>query len=116
MTEEEVANHFNEHDSFVLFSDYENLPCVLVEAQVSGMPIIATDVGGVKEIVDSKSKGIIINARDEYALLESLHNILDDFRNYNLEEIRALAIQKYGEEAIGETMINVYKKVLKISQ
>lgn len=115
MTEEEVANHFNEHDAFVLFSDYENLPCVLVEAQVSGMPIIATDVGGVKEIIDSKSKGIIINARDERALLESLSYFLNNFESYNLEKIRDSAIQKYGEKAVGQAMINVYKKVLKTS-
>ena len=116
MTEVEVANHFNEHDAFILFSDYENLPCVLVEAQVSGMPIIATDVGGVKEIVDSKSKGIIINARDEDALLKSLHILLNNFKSYNHEKIRDLAIQKYGEEAVGQAMINVYKKVLKTNQ
>ena len=115
MTERETADNFNSHHAFILFSDYENLPCVLLEAQVSGMPIIATDVGGVIEIVDSEKYGIIINARDENALKESLHQMIDDFDKYDTQAIRSTAIQKYGEEAVGQAIIDIYKKVLNIN-
>jgi len=112
MDEQQVADNFNSHDAFVLFSDYENLPCVLVEAQVSGMPIIATDVGGVKEIVDSSDCGIIINKKDEKALLESLNQMIENFDVFQRDQIRSKAIEKYGEDAVGQEMISIYNEIL----
>ena len=114
MTEKEVAEIFQKHDVFVLFSNYENLPCVLVEAQVCGMPIVATDVGGVTEIVNSDVDGIVIQARDEDALVESLSDVIDNFDKYDSEKIRNRAIEKYSDDAVANAFIEVYEEVFKI--
>jgi len=114
MTEAEVANILSLKDVFVLFSDFENLPCVLVEAQMSGMPLVATDVGGIREILRSKEDGILIPARDESKLLESLHEMINNFDDYNGAEIRQRAVKKYSEEAVADAFISIYKDVLKV--
>ncbi|MCP5108458.1 MAG: glycosyltransferase family 4 protein, partial [bacterium] len=49
---EEVAQYMKESHFFVLFSDYENSPCVIVEAMASGLPVIAVHVGGIPELVN----------------------------------------------------------------
>ena len=115
MNEQEVADIYNEHDAFVLFSNNENLPCVLVEAQACGMPIITTDVGGSDEIVDSEDFGIVIQARDEPALLKSFHKMLDNFDQYDTQKIRDIAVQRYSDDAVAKAFIDVHKQVLNLS-
>lgn len=115
MNEQEVADIYNEHDAFVLFSNHENLPCVLVEAQACGMPIITTDVGGSDEIVDSENFGIVIQARDEPALLKSFHELLNSFENYDAKKIREVAVKRYSDDAVAQAFIDVHKQVLNIT-
>ena len=47
----EIAALLKEADLFVLTSRFENLPCVLIESISAGVPIVSTNVGGIKEIV-----------------------------------------------------------------
>ena len=67
-TTTEVAQLMSEHDCFLLFSNYENLPCVVVECLTMGLPVIGTNVGGVSEMINA-ANGFVIEAKDEKALL-----------------------------------------------
>ena len=49
-----VANYMRQAQLFVLPSLWENLPCVLIEAIASGLPILSTQAGGIPEIVDEE--------------------------------------------------------------
>ena len=114
MNETEIAEIFQSHDVFVLFSDYENLPCVLLEAQMCGMPLIATNVGGVSEILSNEQDGILIEAGDEIGLFNSLNQMIDNIDKYNPSLIRERAIKQYSEKVVTDNFIEIYKNVLSL--
>lgn len=107
----EVATVMKAHDLFVLFSNFENLPCVIIEAQASGLPVLASDVGGIAEMVDADS-GLLVAAKDENALLEKLNLMLDQIENYDSASIRANAVARFSYEKVGERFKEIYEEVL----
>ena len=111
-TSQEVAQAYQDADFFVLFSNFENLPCVIVEAFASGVPVLSTAVGGIAEIV-SPERGILIPSGDEDALLQGMNTLLDHSQEYNREAIRDYAIKTFAAQNIGQQIFKVYQKVVK---
>jgi len=64
-------------DAFVLASSNEGLPVALMEAAALGVPIVATRVGGVPEIVDD-TDGVLVPARDPDALAGAMAALASD--------------------------------------
>ena len=78
-------------DAFVLPSLWEGMGIVLVEAALSGLPIIATKVGGISEVVSEEEADLIeLENRDGQDLSLALDNLID---NYNTIEV-ATKIEK----------------------
>ncbi|MBR0177784.1 MAG: glycosyltransferase [Bacteroidales bacterium] len=109
-TSAEVAKAYQKADFFVLFSNFENLPCVLVEAFASGVPVLSTSVGGIAEIVSSE-RGILIPQGDEEALLQSMNQMLDHCREYDRKAIREYAVTTFAAQNIGQQIFEEYKRI-----
>ena len=110
-TTKEVAQSMSKNDCFLLFSNYENLPCVVVECLTMGLPAIGTNVGGVSEMIND-TNGIVIESKDEVALLESLHLLIDKIDTYNKTEIATNAKGLYSYETVGKQFLDIYNKIL----
>jgi glycosyltransferase involved in cell wall biosynthesis len=110
----EVAEYMKNADFFVLFSNYENAPVVISESLICGKPVISTDVGGIPEFVN-ESNGILIPARDENKLLESLDYMLDHFQEYDAEKLRQEAVEKFSMKTVGKIITRQYEKILGIN-
>lgn len=65
-------------DIFLLTSDFEGLPNVLLEAQVTGLPVVATRVGGVPEAVIEGETALLATKGDEQALVRHCRALLED--------------------------------------
>lgn len=63
-------------DIFVLPSQYEGLPLTILEAMAMGLPVVATAVGGVPDIV--KGNGLLVKAGDTNELAEAMINLVDN--------------------------------------
>ncbi|MBR4148155.1 MAG: glycosyltransferase [Bacteroidales bacterium] len=111
-TSAEVAEAFASADGFVLFSNFENLPCVIVEAFASGVPVLTTDVGGIAEIVNPE-RGILIHSGDEDALLQGMNTLLDHSDEFDKTAIRQYALKTFAVPIIGQQIADAYKTVVK---
>ena len=96
----------------MLFSNFENLPCVIVEAFASGVPVLSTAVGGIAEIV-SPERGMLIKSGDEDALLQGMNTLLDHCNEYDRGAIRDYAIKTFAAQNIGQQIFEEYKKIVK---
>jgi glycosyltransferase involved in cell wall biosynthesis len=110
-TSAEVAQAYQNANFFVLFSNFENLPCVIVEAFASGVPVLSTAVGGIAEIL-SPERGILIPSGDEDALLNGMNTLLDHCQEYDREAIRDYAIKTFAAQNIGQQIFEEYKKII----
>lgn len=74
----DVTSLLEESHVFVLLSDWEGLPISIIEAMRAGLPIIATNVGGVNELISEYENGFLINRDDKDLLKKRLKQLLID--------------------------------------
>jgi glycosyltransferase involved in cell wall biosynthesis len=78
LSQAEVSDRLAKTDVFVLPSYAEGVPVTLMEAMGSGLPVVATQVGGVSELVEEGVNGFIVRPGDPDALAERLIELLGD--------------------------------------
>jgi len=109
----EVGNYLKKSSVFVLFSNYENLPCVILESFACGTPVISTDVGGVSEYFPN-SFGYLIKPKDEIALENSILNIYNKKLNFNKKLMQNYAENNFGVKSISKIFSTLYSKILNV--
>ncbi len=105
---EEVARRMRRADFFVLPSLFENLPCVLLEAFASGLPAVATRVGGVPDVLKPFC-GILVEPKDPKGLAEAISRMLHHHADYSPERIRGYACRNFSAEAVGRKLDSIYR-------
>jgi glycosyltransferase involved in cell wall biosynthesis len=106
----DVSKQMKQASSLVLFSRYENLPCVIVEALCCGLPVIATDVGGIKELI-SENNGVLVQSENENELTESMDHMINGYNNYDRKQISTNAREKFSYSTIGKQFNTLYREI-----
>jgi glycosyltransferase involved in cell wall biosynthesis len=73
----DVSQLMNAADAYVMSSSWEGMPMVLLEASATGLPIVATDVGGNREVVLDGITGFLVPPRNPEALAEAMLRMMD---------------------------------------
>jgi glycosyltransferase involved in cell wall biosynthesis len=107
---EQVAELMREADAFVLPSRFENLPVVLLEATASGLPAIATRVGGVPEIV-GEDAGILVEPCRVEELAAAIGRMARELDRYDGAALAQRAHDRYGMRAVGRIWDEVYDSI-----
>lgn len=105
---QDLVDLYHSADYLILFSNFENIPVVINEAQACGLPVIATDVGGIPEVVNPKN-GFLIEPQNEEQLTITLEQTINHGHIFNVSEIQEKAKASYSYKAIGEQINAVYK-------
>ncbi len=108
---EEIAELMRKSTFFVLPSLWENLPCVIIEALSCGLPVVATRVGGIPEIINNKN-GVLVKPSDSEELATAMEWMMDNFDKFSFAEIAKEAHKKYSYDTVGEKITKFYIKVL----
>jgi len=105
-----IAAALRQSRFLVIFSNYENMPVVINEAFASGIPVVATRVGGIAEYVDSL-KGILVDAGDENGLIRALSQMLDQSETYDHHAIRQYAVDNFSVHAVAGQFGTIYSAI-----
>jgi glycosyltransferase involved in cell wall biosynthesis len=110
---EETPAFYRSADVFALSSDFDNSPNVVLEAMASGLPIVATDVGGVREFVDA-SGGTLVPARQPEMLARAISWYLSNAeRARNASEWnRARAVSSFSWRASACQLLDIYSRAI----
>ena len=113
MEQVEVAQQMQASDCVIMFSNIESQSVVTLEAAACGVPLIATETGGIGERVTPET-GILLTIGDEMGLVEAMDYMIDNHHKYDPSVIRSRIVEKCGIDAVGHAILNAYKEVLKL--
>lgn len=108
-----VYEDLNNADIFVLPSLWEGMPITLIEAMGTGIPIIASNVGGIPDMLQDGSDGILVDLYKENianALIALINNV--ELRTKLGENARRNSV-KFSSEKMAKTYMEVYKSGIK---
>jgi glycosyltransferase involved in cell wall biosynthesis len=110
-TGKDLIKFYKNADIFLLASDYEGLPLVLLEAMASGTPIIVSDVIGIRELVGKT--GILVNPPTPENFAKAINNLIEDKKLRNTLSVSGREKAKgYDWDKIIEKFEDVYREVL----
>jgi glycosyltransferase involved in cell wall biosynthesis len=111
-TPRELAAIYHRADVFVLPSASEALPSVVTEAMLCGTPVIATDVGGVREQLHGY--GVCVSPRRPDELATAITNMLDHYEQYaaRSETAGAYAREQFSIDDMVERHLELYANLL----
>lgn len=101
-------------DGLVMSSAWEGLPMILLEASAAGVPVVTTDVGGNREIVDNGASGYLVPARQPGALAEAmvrLMNLTPAQRACLGVRGRQIVSERYGFDGVLNRWEQIYRRV-----
>jgi glycosyltransferase involved in cell wall biosynthesis len=110
----DIPELLNGCDIFVLPSLYEGLPLSIMEAMAAGKPVVASDIGGVNELVRDGETGYLVPPGDTQALAHGINTLVSDpalARKMALAG-KTLAEKEFSADSMVAGVTNIYKEQL----
>jgi glycosyltransferase involved in cell wall biosynthesis len=106
-----ISELMREADAFVLASRFDHNPVVLLEALMSGLPAMATAVGGVPEVVHERN-GVLARPNDVASIRSALGELLDRLPSYDSGSIAREARDRFSANRVDAELSQAFEDVL----
>lgn len=113
-TADEISNYHLKSQLFVFPSEIDNSPNSIAEAMVSGMPIIASNVGGIPSMIEDNKTGILIKPDAPEELAEKIIYLFNNpYERKRLgDNAKNLAREIYLPKNVAKETLKVYKEII----
>ena len=111
-TQENLNKLYNISDVLAVPSRVEGFGLVAVEALASGLPVVATNNGGMVDFINEKV-GALVDVEDEVALYKDITSILSGERKFERQVLANYAKENYSQEVVIHKLIDLYKETIK---
>jgi glycosyltransferase involved in cell wall biosynthesis len=110
---DDVPSILSRASCFVLASDYEGCPLTVIEAMAAGVPVVATGVGGVAELVSDGRDGLVVDPGSPEALAAGLVTILGDPHGARRmgDQARRTARERFSRARMAEKVRALYESL-----
>jgi glycosyltransferase involved in cell wall biosynthesis len=111
----DVADCLAASDIFILSSDWEGHPLAVMEAMTAGLPVVATAVGGVPELVQSGVHGVLVSPGDSIELTAAMKRLAEDpeRRSAMGKAARRRALAAFGVDRMVRSYADFYAAAIK---
>jgi len=99
-------------DVFVLTSLHEGIPLSLLEAMCLGVPVVATKVGGIPEVIEDGCSGLLVELGDEKATAAAILAMLSPKAKGMVREAKRRVLQEFSVERMASRTEQVYRELL----
>jgi len=105
-----ASSYLKAFDIFVLPSIKEGLPYTLLEAGLAGLPVIASNIGGISEIIENEKTGLLISPADSDKLVNAIKKLLEDknLADGLAKNLRQKIILEFSLEKMVKETLKVY--------
>ncbi|MFQ5334737.1 MAG: glycosyltransferase [Flavobacteriales bacterium] len=115
VSRKELKGEMHHSAFFVLPSAHESFGLVIAEAMACGLPVIGPCSSAPPEIVDDAC-GLLIDPSDVDAIEEAMDGMMDNYQNYQGNQIRQAICKRFGMQVFGKRIYEIYKEVLKCAE
>ena len=114
LTDRELVSVYRSADVFVLPSELEAFGIVVIEAMASGVPVVVSNCGGMKDVVKDGTNGFLFDVGDARQLTEKIKLLLsnEELRTRLVENGKKTVREKYTLEKVVDTLEKLYEKTL----
>lgn len=115
ISDHEVRKILHHAEVQVIPSRYEPFGIVCLEAMASGVPVVASDIGGLSEIMEDGVTGLKVPPDNSDALASAVNRVLSDatLRDSISEKAREQVVKQFSWEAVVDMMIQIYNSIRK---
>ncbi len=110
----DVPDRLRRSDALVLASHYEGLPMVLLEGHGTGLPIVATDVGAIRDVVRDEETGFVVPKASPDALRDAMARLegLSEAERLQMGRAGRAHVQShYGMDAVTARWLELYRSL-----
>jgi glycosyltransferase involved in cell wall biosynthesis len=111
LTSEQIAYEMSKAEAFIHCSEYETFSVVCAEALCCGIPVIASNVGGISEYIHSYN-GILVPENTPEVFSQSIINYVNNREKFEFKKIRDEAADKFSVEKAGKKYYSVLSEII----